>query len=309
MAKYITKRFIASVVTLFIVITLTFFLMRLMPGSPFLSDKISPAALENMNAKYGLDKPMVEQYFIFLKNLLHGDFGTSMVFKGREVTDDIIFKFFPASAKLGLVTAAFATVVGVIFGMVAALNQGKWIDKVMTFIATVGITVPSFVMASALVYFVGVKWRLLPITSSLSGWKEYVMPVIALSGSSMAFITRLTRTKYVEVKNSDFMRTARSKGLSRFSVVVRHGLRNSIVPVVTYLGPLVAGLLTGSFIIEKIFNIPGLGRNFVESVSGRDYSVVMGVVIFYCILIIFANFVVDVLYVIIDPRIKLVDGD
>lgn len=303
MVKFILKRFFASILTIFVVITLTFFLVRMMPGSPFTSDRITKTAMANMNAKYGLDKPVMTQYFMFMKNLSKGDFGTSMIFKGKEVSEDIIFKFFPNSAKLGFFAIIISLFGGLVLGLWSALNQGKWQDKAGTFIATMGITIPSFVVSSVLIYFLGVKWKLLPPTGFTS-WKNYIMPVIALSLSSTAIITRLTRTKFVEVKNSDYMRTAKAKGLDGFTINVKHGLRNSIIPVVTYMGPLVAGILTGSFVIERLFAIPGLGSSFVQSVSSRDYSVVMGVVSFYCIFIIICNFIVDVLYVVIDPRIK-----
>ncbi len=304
MLKYILKRLLASILTVFVVITATFFLMRLMPGSPFTSERITKTVLENMNKKYGLDKPVGEQYVIFMKNVLKGDFGTSMILKNKEVTGDIILKFFPNSAKLGIVTVLWALLMGITLGLWSGLNQGKWQDKTATIVATLGITVPSFVMGAVLIYFLGVKWGLLSPTG-FKNWKNYIMPVIALSGSSLASITRLIRTKYVEVKNSDYMRTARAKGLSPLYVTLKHGLKNSILPVVTYTGPMVANILTGSFVIERLFAVPGLGGDFVMSVSRRDYSVVMGVVTFYCIFIITCNLIVDIVYVFIDPRIKL----
>jgi oligopeptide transport system permease protein len=300
----VLKRLAASVVTIFAVITLTFFLMRLMPGGPFTGERINAKALANMNEKYGLDKPLIEQYGKYLLNTLKLDFGVSMIMKGRTVSGDIIGKYFPVSAKLGLVVVALALFGGIGLGLLAGVNHGKWPDRLSTVIATLGLTVPSFVIASTLIYFLGVKWGLLRPTG-FSGWKDYIMPSVALTGSGLAIVTRLTRSEYVEVKNSDYMRTARAKGLSNFTVITRHGLRNSIIPVATYIGPMIAGVLTGSFVIETMFSIPGLGRDFVTSVSRRDYSVVMGVVLFYCTFVIICNFLVDIVYVVIDPRIRL----
>jgi oligopeptide transport system permease protein len=305
-AGYVFKRFAASVFTIFVVITLTFFLMRLMPGSPFLSERISQTALENMNTKYGLDKPILEQYGLYLSNIVHGDFGVSMLRKGREVTGDIILKFFPNSARIGSVSVIVSAVFGLLLGLWAGMNQGKWQDKFSTFIATIGMTIPMFVIGSVLLYFFAVKNPIFPPNGFKAGAVAfYVLPVISLAGQGMAAITRLLRTKYIEVRNSDYMRTARAKGLGAGAVVLRHGLRNAIIPVVTYLGPLVAAVLTGSFVVERLFGIPGLGQEFVQAVTGRDYSVVMGLVVFYCSFIILCNFIVDVLYVVIDPRIKL----
>ncbi|MGL4774735.1 MAG: ABC transporter permease [Clostridium sp.] len=303
MLKYIFKRILASLVTIWVVVTLTFFLVRLMPGGPFDGEKITPEIKANLEQKYGLDKPLSEQYGMFMKNLLKGDLGTSMVFKGREVKDTITTSL-PASAKVGIVTVACSLTLGVLFGIVAALKSGKWPDKVCMIFATLGITIPSFVIGAVLIYIFAVNLRVLP-ASGLKGPETYIMPVIALSGSSLAFITRLTRSRMLEVLKADYIRTAKAKGLSRSTVIFKHGLRNSLIPIVTYIGPLIAGILTGSFIVEKVFAIPGLGNEFVSSVNSRDYSTVLGLVVFYSTLIIVCNLIVDILYVIIDPRIKL----
>lgn len=306
MAKYIGKRLLASVITIFLVITVTFFLMQAMPGDPFISDKMTEQVRLNLQVKYGLDKPLSQQYLIYLKNIFHGDLGESINMKGRKVTDIIAYSF-PTSAKLGIVSVITSVVLGTLLGIISALKQGKLADKVITLITTLGITIPSFVVSAALIYFLAVKWKLLPVTG-LDGPKNYIMPVIALSGSSMAFITRLTRSKLIEVLKTDYVRTAQSKGLTKPYIILNHCLRNSSIPVVTYLGTLIASVLTGSFVVEKIFGIPGLGREFVNSVGNRDYNLLMGVTIFYCILIVFCNFMVDILYVIIDPRIKVDSG-
>lgn len=304
MLKYILQRIGASLVTIWVVVTLTFFLVRLMPGGPFDGETISPEIKVNMEAKYGLDKPVTEQYKIFMGNLLKGDLGTSMIFNGREVANTIKTSL-PASAKVGLVTVICSLTLGVLFGIVASLKSGKWPDKVCMLIATLGITIPSFVIGAVLIYIFTVQMKgLLPATG-LSKPSNYIMPVIALSGSSLAFITRLTRSRMLEVLKADYIRTAKAKGLSKSTVIFKHGLRNSLIPIVTYIGPLIAGILTGSFIVEKVFAIPGLGNEFVSSVGARDYSTVLGLVVFYCTLIIVCNLIVDILYVIIDPRIKL----
>ncbi|MBW6410031.1 ABC transporter permease [Clostridium weizhouense] len=305
MLKYIGKRLLASILTIWVVITLTFFLMRLMPGGPFDSDKLTPEIRANMEAKYGMDKSLGEQYTMYMKNLLKGDLGESMTFKGRRVSDTISYSF-PASAKIGLVSVASSVLVGVGLGIVAALKKGKWADSLIMLLVTLGITIPSFVIGAVLIYFLTVELGLLPATG-FSSWKHYIMPVIALSLGSMAFITRLTRNKLLDVLKSDYIRTAKAKGLSKGTVILKHGLRNSLIPIVTYIGPLIASILTGSFVVEKIFAIPGLGNEFVQSVTNRDYTMLLGVTVFYCTMLIMFNFLVDIMYVVIDPRIKLED--
>lgn len=307
MLKYIGKRFLASIITIWVVITLTFFLMRLMPGGPFDSEKLTPEIKANMEAKYGMDKPLSEQYAMYMKNLLKGDFGESMVFKGRRVSETINYSF-PASAQIGLVSVASSVIVGVGLGIVAALKKGKWTDSVIMLLVTLGITIPSFVIGAVLIYFLTVQFGILPATG-FSSWKHYIMPVIALSLASMAFITRLTRNKLLDVLKSDYIRTAKAKGLGKKKIILKHALRNSLIPIVTYVGPLIASILTGSFVVEKIFAIPGLGNEFVQSVTNRDYSMLLGVTVFYCTLLIMFNFIVDIMYVIIDPRIKLEDAE
>lgn len=303
MVKYIGKRLLTSIVTVWAVVTIVFFLVRMMPGGPFDGEKITPDMKAQLNEKYGLDKPVGEQYTIYMKNLLKGDFGKSMKYKGREVLTTIK-KSFPNSAKVGMVSIGFSVVTGVLLGIVAALKADKWPDRVCMVLATLGITIPSFVMGTFLIYIFTVKLKLLPATG-LGKPTNYIMPVIALSGSSMAFITRLTRSKLIDVLKSDYIRTAKAKGLSGKTIIFKHALRNSLIPVVTYLGPLVAGVLTGSFVVEKIFAIPGLGNEFTLSITNRDYTSLLGVTAFYCTLIVICNLLVDIVYVLIDPRIKL----
>lgn len=304
MLKYILKRVGISLITLWVVITLTFFLLRLLPGGPFLGERNIPEAIrKNLEVKYGLDKPLFEQYVIYLKDLIKGDMGPSMKYTGRDV-DEIINYSFPSSAKLGAVAVVLSLVLGVVLGIIAALNHNRWPDSICMVLATLGVTIPSFVLATVLMYIFGIKYQILPITG-IDNWKNYILPVLALSGYSIAFISRLARSKLLEVMKSDYIRTARAKGVNERSIIIKHALRNTLIPIVTYLGPLIAGILTGSFVVEKIFAIPGLGREFVTTITNRDYTVVMGVTVFYSALLIICNLIVDILYVVIDPRIKL----
>ena len=303
MLKYITKRILTSIVTIWAVITISFFLIKIMPGGPFNSDKMTPEIRANLEAKYGLDKPLAEQYTMYLSNLLKGDLGESMQFKGRQVKDTIKNSF-PNSAKVGSVAIVVSLIGGVLLGVLAALKSGKWQDRVVMLIATLGITVPSFVISAGLIYIFTSKLKLLqPL--GISRPENYIMPVIALSLSSVAFITRLTRNKMIDVMKSDYIRTAKAKGLSKKTVVFKHALRNSLIPFITYVGPLIASVLTGSFVVERIFAIPGLGNEFISTITARDYSAALGVIVFYGTLIIVFNLLVDLMYVVVDPRIKL----
>ncbi len=303
MVKYIGKRLLTSIITIWAVVTIVFFLVRLMPGGPFDGEKITPEMKAQLNEKYGLDKPVGEQYTMYMKNLLKGDLGQSMAYKGRKV-GSIIEKSFPNSAKAGVASIIFSVAVGIALGIIAALKADKWPDRVCMVLSTLGITIPSFVMGTFLIFIFTTNLKLLPATG-LSTPSRYIMPVLALSGSSMAFITRLTRSKLIDVLKSDYIRTAKAKGLSGRTIIFKHALRNSLIPVVTYLGPLVAGVLTGSFVVEKIFAIPGLGNEFTTTITNRDYTSLLGVTVFYCTLIVVSNLLVDIIYVLIDPRIKL----
>lgn len=303
MVKYIGKRLLTSMVTIWAVVTIVFFLVRIMPGGPFDGEKTTPEMKAQLNEKYGLDKPLSEQYTTYMTNLLKGDFGKSMKYKGRDVLTTIK-KSFPNSAKVGAVSIIFSITVGILLGVIAALKVNKWPDRICMLLATLGITIPSFVLGTFLIYVFTAELKILP-GNGLGNPKNYIMPVIALSGSSMAFITRLTRSKLMDVLKSDYIRTAKAKGLSGRTVIFKHALRNSLIPIVTYLGPLVAGVLTGSFVVEKIFAIPGLGNEFTLSITNRDFTSLLGVTAFYCTLIVVCNLLVDILYVLIDPRIKL----
>ena len=304
MFKYIIKRIGLAIVTIWAVATMTFFLMNLVPGGPFLSEKaVSPKAMAALEAKYGLDKPLFEQYITYLTDALHGDFGDSLKQRGRTVTSIIVTKF-PVSARVGGVAVLVALLLGIPLGCIAAMHRGKFLDNLISVISTCGIAVPSFVICTVLMYFLGVHLKILP-TYGLTSWKHYVMPVMALSFYPMAYIMRLMRSSMLDVLGQDYMRTCKAKGVSQAVSIFKHALRNAILPVITYVGPMLAYTLTGSFVVEKIFTIPGLGGEFIGSISSRDYTVIMGTTIFLATLLIVMNVIVDIIYKIVDPRIKL----
>lgn len=304
MLKYIAKRLFASLITLWLVISLTFILSHIIPGGPFTSEKKLPASVEaNLKAEYHLDKPLPVQYVIYMGNLLKGDLGPSIQYEGRTVNQIIAYSF-PTSAKLGIVAIIFAVALGMYLGVLSALHQNKWQDSMSMIIATMGVTIPSFVLATLLIYLFSIKLAWLPAVG-FDGPANYIMPVLALGAFPMAFITRYTRSMLVDVMKQDYIRTATAKGLSQKVVIYKHALKNSLIPIITYLGPLVAGVLTGSFVVESIFNIPGLGREFVNSISNRDYTTILGVTVFFSAVLILCNFVVDIIYMLVDPRIKL----
>lgn len=304
MTRYILKRLALAALTLFVVFTLTFFLMNLVPGGPFVAEKsISPAAQAALEAKYNLDKPLLQRYGIYLSDALQGDFGISLKQRGRTVMQIITTKF-PVSARVGGISVLVALCLGIPLGSIAALNRGKWADNVIIVIATCGIAVPSFVLCTVTMYFFGVNLGWLP-TFGLTSWRHYILPVFALSFYPAAYIARLMRSSMLDVLGQDYMRTAKAKGLSQGKSLFKHALRNAILPVVTYVGPMLAYTLTGSFIVEKIFTIPGLGGEFVSSITNRDYTVIMGTTIFLAALVILMNVVVDIVYKLIDPRIQL----
>lgn len=304
MLKYIAKRIGLALITIFTVATLTFFLMNMVPGGPFLSEKaISPQATAALEAKYGLDKPLWQQYLTYMAGASHGDFGDSLKQRGRTVMDIITMKF-PVSARVGGVSVLVALLLGVPLGCIAALKRGKFLDNLISVVSTCGIAVPSFVICTLLLYFFGVRLQILP-TMGLTSWKHYVMPVMALAFYPTAYIMRLMRSSMLDVLGQDYMRTAKAKGLAGGKILFKHALRNAILPVITYVGPLLAYTVTGSFVVEKIFTIPGLGGEFISAINGRDYTLIMGTTIFLATLIILMNVVVDIVYKIVDPRIKL----
>ena len=308
MLRYALRRLVTSLITIFLVITLTFFLMQMVPGGPFLSEKaVSPKALAALEEKYGLDKPMGQRYLTYMKGAVHGDFGDSLKQRGRTGMSIISSKF-PISARIGGLAVLLAFCIGVPLGCVSALNRGKFVDNLIIVLATCGIAVPSFVVCTLLMYTFGVRLGWLP-TLGLKTWKNYIMPVMALAFYPTAYITRLMRSSMLDVLGQDYMRTARAKGLGQFVSLFKHALRNSMIPVITYLGPLTAGIVTGGFVVEQTFQIPGLGKYFISSILNRDYPIIMGTTIVLATLVIFMNLMVDIAYVFVDPRISLTKGE
>lgn len=307
MAKYIGKRLLYMLISLWLIVTATFFFMRIAPGNPFTSEKKLPPEIEaNLNAHFGLDKPWYAQYGEYLVRIAKWDFGPSFKYKSQTV-NDLINDGFPVSAALGLEAIFLAIAFGVLLGIIAALKHNRWPDYTAMIIAVLGISVPSFIMATFLQYFLAIKMGIFPVAR----WESFmhtILPALALASSPMAFIARLTRSSMLEVLANDYIKTAKAKGLSQGVITVKHAIRNALLPVVTYMGPLTAGILTGSFVVERIFGIPGLGAHFVTSISNRDYTVIMGVTVFYSILLLVCILLVDIAYGIIDPRIKLAGG-
>ena len=291
------------IMTLLLIAVLVFFLMHAIPGGPFTAQRELPPEVEAaLIEKYNLDASLLEQLVDYIGGLLRGDLGPSFKYPGMRV-NDFIREGFPVSAKLGLVTILFVLAASIPLGIVAALRNGKWQDVLTMLLATIGVTIPSFVIATLLMYVFSYKLGWLP-AFGFDKSTGYILPVIALGGYSMSFLARLMRSSLLEVMGQDYIRTARAKGLTEYKVVIRHALRNAMIPVITILGPTVAALLTGSFVIEKIFALPGMGKHFVTSITNRDYTTILGITIFYATFLVVMIFVVDMFYVLIDPRIK-----
>lgn len=304
MVRYIASKFLYMLVSLLILITATFFLMKAIPGNPFMSEKqVPPQIRERLMEQYGLDKPVIVQYGQYLKNIAQGNFGISMKMQNKEVTG-LITDTFGASLKLGLIAIVVSLIVGVLLGLLAALYHRRLIDNVAMVLAVLGIAVPSFVVASMLQFVLAQKAGIFHVMG-FNGPLDYVLPVAALAAQPIAFIARLTRSSMLEVLHADYIKTARAKGLNWMTILFRHVVRNGILPVITYLGPMTANIITGSVVIEQIFGIGGLGKVFVSSISNRDYTLIMGVTIFYGVILMLARFLTDIAYVFVDPRIKL----
>ena len=301
---YVLKRIGLAILTIWVVITITFFVMHAVPGGPFVGEKATtPAVQAAMEAKYGLDKPVLEQYFTYLGDIvLRFDFGPSLKQRGRQVID-IIADGMKVSAKLGLIAAFGALVVGIVLGAVAALQRNKVIDKVIMVITTAFVSMPSFIAGALLLTIFAVSLHLLPANGAQKN--GLILPVVTLALYPMAYITRLTRSSMLDVLGQDYIRTARAKGVPGFKVIFGHALKNSLIPVITYFGPMLAYIVTGSIVVEQIFAVPGIGRAFVNSITGRDYPLIMGTTIILACLIIIMNLVSDLLYKIVDPRIEL----
>ena len=304
MPKYIIKRVLIGFVTLFVLASVTFFLMKATPGSPFsLAKYKTPEALAAAEAKYNLDKPLMEQYVIYLKGVAQGNLGESMINTGRSVSY-YIKTGFPVTARLGLIAFVLALVGGIALGTGAALSRHKWVNNLCMFVATIGVSVPSFLIAMIMLIVFGVRLHILPFIG-LNSPLNYIMPALSLAFYPIAMIARLTRSSMLEVMNQDYIILARSKGTPYKKVVIKHALKNAMLPVVTYAGPMFAFMLTGSFVIESVFSIPGIGSAFVSCITTRDYPIIMGLTIFLGFLVITFNLITDILSAIIDPRIKL----
>lgn len=306
MAKYVVKRVLMAILTVFVVATLTFFLMKAVPGNPYIGEKSPPASVvAAINEKYGLNKSKGEQYMIYMGNLLQGDLGESVKMgKGRPVID-IITTMFPVSAKIGAIALTWAVTVGVLLGCVSAYNRGKAADSALRVVCTVGISMPSFVVATLLLLALCGVGKPFPSIFEASMWQSYVLPCAALGFYPMCYIARQTRTSMLDALNQEYIKTARAKGLATPKIVLKHALRNALIPVLTYLGPQIAFTLCGGFVVETVFTIPGLGRYFVQSITARDYPVIMGTTIFLSSFVILMNLLVDLLYRVVDPRINL----
>lgn len=301
---YILKRLLLAIVTVWVVITVTFFVTRAVPGGPFMSEKaLTAEAQAALEAKYGLDKPVGEQYVTYLKDIVtEFDFGPSLKQRGRTVTE-VIMDGMGVSIKLGLIAAFSALAVGIVLGSIAALRRNKFVDKVIMVITTAFVSMPSFIMGSLLLVIFAIKLAILPANGEAAG--GLFLPIVTLALYPMAYITRLTRSSMLDVLGQDYIRTAKAKGVSGVKVIFGHALKNSLIPVITYFGPMLAYIVTGSLVVEKIFAVPGIGRAFVNSITGRDYPLIMGTTIVLAVLIVIMNLVSDILYKVVDPRITL----
>lgn len=305
MAKYIVKRVLMALFTIFAIATLTFFLMKAVPGNPFVSEKSPPqSVLDALNAKYGLDKPLTTQYAMYMGNLAQGDLGVSVKMQKNYPVINIIKDMFPTSAKIGALAILWAVIVGVLLGCISAYYRGRAADSTLRVVCTMGISMPSFVVANILLLTLCGSGKFFP-TMYDGSWRSYVLPCLALGFYPMCYIARQTRTSMLDALNQEYIKTARAKGLMTRQIVFKHALRNAFIPVLTYLGPQIAFTLTGGFVVETVFTIPGLGRYFVQSINNRDYPVIMGTTIFLATFVIIMNLVVDLLYKVVDPRINL----
>ncbi|WP_261305758.1 ABC transporter permease [Paenibacillus andongensis] len=308
MVKFILRRFLYALITLWLIASFTFVLMKNLPGNPLGegAEKIPKATKEMLMKQYGLDKPLWEQYLTFMNNIIHGDLGASFQFPAHKVTD-IIKQAFPSSLELGLISIAIAIIAGLTLGIIAALKHNKAGDYTAMFIAILGVSIPSFVLGPLLSYYIGVKWGILP-AGLWKGPSYRILPAISLSFGTIAILARLMRTSMLDVLNQDYIKTAKSKGLSNFTVVVKHTIRNAILPVITIIGPIFVNVITGTLVVEQIFSVPGLGKHFVSSVYSNDYTMISGLTIFYSAILILVIFITDIVYGFVDPRIRLGKG-
>jgi len=309
---YICKRLVAAVATVVLIMAVTFFLMNTIPGSPFLTEKSTPQQIEMANQKYGLDKPLIVQFKNYLVNYVHGDLGVSLKMQEGTPVKTILFHQgkFQLSVRLGIIAILVAIAFGIPLGCISAYKRGTWIDGFLRVLTTFGIAIPVFVLAATLLVFLGVKLGWLPtLSGSLTSWKAYIMPIISLSFYDLCYIAKLTRTTMLDAINQDYIRTARAKGVKNKVIILKHALRNSLIPVITVLGPMIAFIIAGAFVVETTFSIPGIGKYFVESIINRDYTIIMATTVILSIVVIMMNLVVDIAYKIVDPRITLSSSD
>lgn len=306
MLRYIIKRVFSALITIWVIMTVTFFLMKVIPGDPFASEKMNdPVIINAIQEKYGLNKPLWQQYLKYLADYARGDFGLSYMKRGLT-TNEIIGAGFPFSLRIGLIASGLVLVVGVFFGIIAALRQNKFIDHLLMILATFGATIPSFVFATGFLLIFSKRLGLVP-AYGVNNWKGYIGPIVVSAIFSLSYVVRLMRTSTLDVLSQDYIRTARAKGLPEWKVLGKHAMRNAILPIVTYIGPMFAAMITGSFVVEKVFGVPGIGNLFTNSILNRDYTLIMGITVFFSMILVLCILIVDILYVLIDPRIKYQD--
>lgn len=301
MARYIIKRIILAVITVLLICVITFFLMNAIPGGPFNKEKaLSPETIKALNERYNLDKPVIVQFGLYMKGLLHGDLGVSL--KNGRLISDVIKESFPISCRLGLTAVTIALILGTVFGSLAALMRNKLPDRIIIFLSTLFTAVPSFVLATLLLLVFCIKLGWVPVWSASS--TNYVLPIISLAAYPMAYTTRLAKTSMLDALSQDYIRTAKAKGVAKWKIIFKHALRNSLLPVITYAGPEIAYIITGSMVVETVFTVGGIGSKFVSAITNRDYTMIMATTIFLATLMVFANVICDLLYKVVDPRIK-----
>ena len=306
MARYVAKRFVSMIITLFLVATVTFFLMHAVPGQPFEITRETPEAVKEMlTEQYGLDKPLMEQYLIYMKNLLSGDFGRSMKFKSQSVVGDLTTKM-PVSAIIGFGGVAIGCMIGAVLGCIAALKNKGFVDYFVIVLAILGVSVPNFVFGSLIQRYFAVELKMFPI-QGWKGWEYAVLPIATAAFTNIAHYARMLRTSMLDTMSQDYIYTAKSKGLNQREIVTRHMLRNSFLPLVTSLGPMCAGCLTGNFVVEKIFNVPGIGQSMITAIQNSDYTMIMGLTIIFAFISIICYFIVDIVYGLVDTRIRIAE--
>lgn len=307
MTKYILRRILYLFLTLFIIASITFFLMKLLPGTPFTNqNRLSPEQLKIVKAQYGLDQPVFIQYIRYIGGLFQGNLGTSFQFSNEPVTQLIGQRLAP-SMQIGAQAMIVGTIFGILLGAIAAIRKNTWVDTLATFISILGLSIPSFVLAVLLQFYLAFKWHIYPV-ALWDNFQSSVLPTLALAALPLGNVARFMRTEMVDVMSSDYIELAKSKGNSNWQVVTKHALRNSLIPVVTIIGPMAVSVMTGSMVVENIFSIPGIGEQFVKSITTNDYPTIMGLTIFYSFLLILVILIVDILYGLIDPRIRLGNG-